>query len=448
MQLDQFAHIFNVSGFAIVLAVSAAVLPTFARPYYRSWLGAYSFGFIFLSAETIATFVGRSAFLAALGLGSVLAMIWFLHRTRLLIEERPPIPGRWFFLLFVPAMLGIIWLLFLDQFNLAAVLPALLLTVGYVMLGRSLLRHVNAASPQAVWWLGYPLIITGLLPLAFPLIVNTRLEWIGYYMGGLLNLLTGISMLVFLLQDAALQFQRKNEELMRLDLLKSNLISTMSHEFRTPLTAIKSASWLLGRMPEKSDDLIATLTGNVDHLDRLVSDVLDFSQMEAGLMRYRKEDASLSELARQVAQALWPLSQQKKVALTVSAPEPDVRAEVDVDKVGIVLRNLVSNALKFTPAGGSVEIRLADEGDQVVLAVTDTGIGIADEHQRQIFEKFFQVDNSATRKVGGTGLGLAISRAIVEDGHQGSITVKSRPGAGSTFMVRLPAHGASPNGAT
>jgi signal transduction histidine kinase len=171
-------------------------------------------------------------------------------------------------------------------------------------------------------------------------------------------------------------------------------------------------------------------------LNGLVDDLLDFAQMEAGTFRILREWADMRVCVEEALDSLRPQALEKGVRLETALPDGDCLAYFDPARFEQVVLNLVGNALKFTPAGGVVRVSLAEHGPEVALQVSDTGIGIAPEVLPRLFDRFFQVDPSSTRRYGGTGLGLAIARAIVE-AHGGRIAVESEPGAGSTFTVSL-----------
>jgi adenylate cyclase len=222
---------------------------------------------------------------------------------------------------------------------------------------------------------------------------------------------------------------------------KGQFLANMSHELRTPLNAVLGYAELIqdgiyGEVPVKVHDVLERIQQNGRHLLGLINDVLDLSKIEAGQLTLSPADYSLRALVLEVVSATEALAAEKQLALEVEVPVDLPTARGDERRITQVLLNLVSNAIKFTDAG-SVRIRAGLEGDHFVVAVTDSGVGIAAEDQARIFGEFQQVDSSSTRKTGGTGLGLAITKRIVEL-HGGHIWVESRPGAGSSFAFALP----------
>jgi sigma-B regulation protein RsbU (phosphoserine phosphatase) len=237
------------------------------------------------------------------------------------------------------------------------------------------------------------------------------------------------------------ELEEANRRLTELDRLKSDFVSTVSHELRTPLTSIRSLSETLltgGDIPrDRQEQLLAIITQESQRLSRMIGQLLDLSRIEAGKMEWRLEPLDLREVVAQAVQTHRALFDAKGVALTPPAPDGAVRVLADRDKIIQVLTNLLSNAAKFTPAGGRVWVRTIREGREAVVEVEDTGIGIPREHQGAIFERFRQVGETLTAKPEGAGLGLPISREIVQH-HGGSLTVASEPGRGSRFRMTLP----------
>jgi signal transduction histidine kinase len=237
------------------------------------------------------------------------------------------------------------------------------------------------------------------------------------------------------------ELEDANRRLKELDRLKSEVVSTVSHELRTPLTSIRSLSEILiqGDVPDdRRRQFLTIIAEESQRLSRLISQLLDLSRIEAGKMEWRMEPLDLGEVAHQAARANRAVFDQSGVTLDVTAPAEPVTVRADRDKVIQVLTNLLSNALKFTPRGGLVMLRvLADDG-QGVVEVEDSGPGIPPADLEVIFERFHQAGDRVVAKPSGVGLGLPISREIVEH-HGGSLTVRSREGAGSCFRVALPA---------
>ena len=222
---------------------------------------------------------------------------------------------------------------------------------------------------------------------------------------------------------------------------KSDLLARVSHEFRTPLTAIIGYSALLRRSGDGGDpgDPMLTHTGPDRihsaglHLLALVEEVLDLAQMDAGHFDLQVEDVDLSSLAARTAEELRPLATRKRQMLLTDVPEGVLR--VDPNRMRQVLYNLLSNAIKYTPAGGTISVTALLEDDKARITVADDGIGIPLDDQRRIFEEFTQVAEHGPHE--GTGLGLSIVRRLVA-AHGGHTELESAPGEGSRFIVTLP----------
>jgi PAS domain S-box-containing protein len=222
---------------------------------------------------------------------------------------------------------------------------------------------------------------------------------------------------------------------------KSQFLANMSHELRTPLNAILGHTELVldniyGDVPPRIRNALQRVDKNGRHLLGLINDVLDLSKIEAGSLTLSLTDYSMAEAVMTTVSALELLATEKKLALRTQI-EPDLpRGKGDERRIVQVLLNLVANAIKFTDTG-EVRIQVTAKDKSFVVAVTDTGPGIAPADQQRIFEQFQQVEGSDTRREGGTGLGLSIAKRIVQL-HGGRIWVDSQPGGGSTFLFTLP----------
>jgi NtrC-family two-component system sensor histidine kinase KinB len=227
--------------------------------------------------------------------------------------------------------------------------------------------------------------------------------------------------------------------LMRFDELKNDLVATVAHEFRTPLTSLRMAIHLLaeevvGSLTDKQAELVGAARDECERLQGIVDDLLDLSRIQAGRMELREQPLAARAL---LAEALAPLqgpAADAGVALEVIEADEGLRARADPERAGLVIANLVGNAIRHTPRGGRISLRVAAAGDRLRFEVTDTGEGIAPEHQERIFDKFYRVPG---RSRGGVGLGLYISREIVQ-AHGGDMGVVSAPGEGSVFWFTLP----------
>jgi len=235
--------------------------------------------------------------------------------------------------------------------------------------------------------------------------------------------------------------QRTAERLREVDRLKGEFLATMSHELRTPLNSILGYSeFLLVDLAEELDsesfEDLQSIHDNSRHLLHLINDILDLTKIEAGRLTLNFEEVEVAPLLDEVRTNNAGLLVNKSVEMTVEVESglPAIRA--DRVRLSQIMNNLVSNAVKFTEQG-QVCLRAFQEESQVCLEVQDTGVGIKSDDLDAIFDKFRQVDGSFTRRAQGTGLGLAITRHLVEM-HGGSINVRSQPGQGSTFTVRLP----------
>ncbi len=252
-------------------------------------------------------------------------------------------------------------------------------------------------------------------------------------------------------QEATAELAEQNELLRRQHIaleqasaLKSQFLANMSHEFRTPLNAILGYTHMLlnnvtGQVTDPQRKSLSRIDSNARHLLALINDILDITRIEAGRMPLHATTFGLGELFDEVQSELEPIIKRSNLVVTtkVRGAVPSVRS--DRQKVKQIVLNLLSNALKFTPAGSVTMTASCDAGArQVAIAVKDTGVGIPEEDQIKVFEDFRQLDSSPARGYGGTGLGLSICRRLAQI-LGGTIELESTPGRGSTFTLRLPA---------
>lgn len=282
------------------------------------------------------------------------------------------------------------------------------------------LRRAGAAEISAVVSNSYFLLITMGLAVLWTLLKNrTRLTEL----------------------KGRLDLARANEDLKRLDVMKSQFFANVSHEVRTPLTSILGPVQSLwqGEVGSLSDDqrsLLETTYRNTLKLLDLINQMLDFSKIEAGRMPLRLKETDLAAHVRETVAGFKATAERRGLALEFR-PLGSVRpVDIDEEKFERILTNLVRNAIKFTERG-SILLTLKEEGASVVLEVEDTGIGIAAEHLPTIFERFRQVDGSSTRRYEGTGIGLTLVKEYV-DLMKGRLTVASVPGSGTRFRIELP----------
>ncbi|MDR7400916.1 MAG: ATP-binding protein [Armatimonadota bacterium] len=237
-------------------------------------------------------------------------------------------------------------------------------------------------------------------------------------------------------------------ELRQTERLRRELTANVSHELRTPLTSIKGFTETLldGAMRDEATcrRFLTIIQSEVDRLVKLVDDLLDLSRLESRHVTLDLQPVDVGALVAHTVDKLRPLADAGGLTFVVQAP-PGVVAPADRDRLEQVLTNLIDNALKYTPAGGRVEVAVHPRAGEVEVTVSDTGRGIPAEDLPHVFERFYRADRSRTRGSGGTGLGLAIARHIVE-AHGGRIAVRSRPGEGTTFTVVLPCNGGSRTG--
>ena len=220
--------------------------------------------------------------------------------------------------------------------------------------------------------------------------------------------------------------------------LRKKLTSDISHELRTPLSTIQSylEAFRDGVLPPDEKHLSAVLEESI-RLGSLITDLQRLAEAEYSRKAAQFEQLSLNAFLAAEADRYRPFMQQKEINLVLELPDGEVTVQADRGLLNQVLANLLMNAAKYTPAGGQVRLSLTAADGEAVIAVADTGSGIAAEHLPHIFERFYRVDPSRTRATGGSGIGLAIVRELTEAMH-GRVTVESTPGKGSCFRLYLP----------
>jgi signal transduction histidine kinase len=265
------------------------------------------------------------------------------------------------------------------------------------------------------------------------------------------------------LEDKAAKLQEAFDRLKELDRLKSAFLATVSHELRTPLTSIIGYSEMLveglaGEMKADQLEFVTTIHEKGQQLLSLITGLLDLGKLESGTMRMVMSAMRIEEVLSEVVSTLAPTARKKDVRLELDAP-PDLPELVgDPERLRQVFLNLVENAVKFTPSGGSVTLRArvidddaggGDEDGFALLAPTrarlevrvqDTGIGIPAHERPKVFDAFYQVDSSSTRQYGGTGLGLSIVKRLVL-AHSGTVRIEDSKPKGTVFVVSLPQQG-------
>jgi ammonium transporter, Amt family len=244
------------------------------------------------------------------------------------------------------------------------------------------------------------------------------------------------------LGEANKQLAAQNEQLTRASRMKSEFVARMSHEFRTPLNSIIGFSDLLaeqgeGPLAEAYADYVTHVSDGAHHLLALVNDILDLSRIEAGRMDLQHEEFAATDAISEVLSVTRTLAEARQIELR-SHVSPGLVAYGDRTRFKQILYNLVSNAVKFTPAIGSVQVNAEPDYSEIRFGVSDTGIGIPPDQQNAIFDEFTQLAPAASGVKEGAGLGLAISKRIVEL-HGGRIWVESAVGQGSRFFFTMPA---------
>jgi signal transduction histidine kinase len=240
---------------------------------------------------------------------------------------------------------------------------------------------------------------------------------------------------------SALALSKMEDEQIQLDKSKSEFLSITSHELRTPITPLKAQLQMLnqeyfGPLTEKQKESLTIILRNAERLNKIIEDFLEVSRIEAARLKFAFKKTNLKETVQETKDFMTGFAKEKNINLVAQVGELPI-IELDPDRISQVLRNLVHNAIKFSPTGSSIEIKAELQKDFIVFSVKDQGIGLTAEDQIRVFEPFYQVEGSLSRNYGGTGLGLTICRGIIE-AQKGKIWVESKQSAGCTFFFTVP----------
>lgn len=445
MTIAQVGSFFNVSVVVVVLGISAWVSQRHSRPFFTHWVRAYAVGAVLMSLELLAALTTRPWPLSLLEVALMATTAWIYYEVGLLLRDRPTRPSLGAAAVLALTALGGL-LLALGQPFPVALTPALVtFSLALLYVGAGIAFYLDPQNNRSTRrYLGLSVALLGIVPLLYAPLQQVGLEWLGSWLSGLLHLLVGSSMIIYLLEEASARLREQNERLRELDRLKSHFVSTVNHELRTPLTSIVGFLELLedgvgGELPAIQREYVENMRQSASHLAGLIDTILDSMRLQSGALTMRREAVDLVARARDAVETLRAVAERKGVRL-VAVPASGLPSALgDAMRVTQVLHNLIGNALKFTPAGGEVRVELdqpAGTADCVRVRVIDSGIGIPADQFARVFEPFVQVDGTLTREHGGTGLGLAIVREMVA-AMGGELGLESELGRGSTFWFTL-----------
>jgi signal transduction histidine kinase len=242
--------------------------------------------------------------------------------------------------------------------------------------------------------------------------------------------------------DRTNQLESALKEVQDISKTKSEFISAVSHELRTPLTSIKGYASILmagklGGVPDQVKERLGKINTHSDNLVKLINDLLDISRIESGRVEMKMGKCNLSHMIENVHDLLTPQMKEKGVQWSLNIDQAVPEIMLDASQAERIFINLISNAIKFTPEGGTISVSAQLEDGTVTIKVSDTGIGISETDMTRLFNEFYRVDNQINQNVKGTGLGLSLAKKIVE-AHKGKMWVTSKLNAGTTFHFTLP----------
>ncbi len=243
------------------------------------------------------------------------------------------------------------------------------------------------------------------------------------------------------LNRSALALSKMEEERNNLDRSKSEFLSITSHELRTPITPLKAQLQMLqqeyfGKLTDKQKESLSIILRNAERLNKIIEDFLEISRIEAARLKFAFRKTDLHDTVKETIDFMTGFAKEKNISLKSTINQLPI-VEIDPDRISQVLRNLVHNAIKFSPQNSTIDITAELQKDHILFSVKDQGVGLNIEDQIRVFEPFYQVEGSLSRNYGGTGLGLTICRGIIE-AQKGKIWVESKPNIGSTFYFTIP----------
>jgi len=258
-----------------------------------------------------------------------------------------------------------------------------------------------------------------------------------------LHIKTGdeIEELAHAFNNTTMTLGRLEEERTEVDNAKNEFLSITSHELRSPMTPMKAQLQMLqegyfGKLTKKQKESLKIVVRNADRLDNIIVDFLEISRIEAARLKFDFRETDLTKTIKETAKFMEAFAKEKNIEIKVKSEKLPI-LEADPDRINQVLRNLMNNAIKFSPENSKIIVEAELKKNHIQLSVRDHGIGLSPENKMRIFEPFYQVEDASRRRHGGTGLGLAICRGIVES-QKGKIWVESKPEAGSKFYFTLP----------
>ncbi|MEB3328289.1 MAG: HAMP domain-containing sensor histidine kinase [Candidatus Sericytochromatia bacterium] len=427
--------LFNVTGVAMVVATSAYVTRRFPEPWFRYWTWAYAVSWAALGLDLVAVSLGRSGWLAQAEVAAIAASVALMGQVALVLLGRPATPPTLAVATAVMALPGMVWLGCGGTFAAAVALPMVGFCLAFFWLGWLVYRR--ASGPQR--WFSLPLFAKGLLTLAFPLVVGHPLAWLGYLAGVVLNLVSGMAMIVLRLEHMQAALLARNVELEALDRRKDEMFHVVSHELRTPLCVIRAAAPVLASDAPGRKAFADTIVEQVEQLDRMLGNLLDAARLGGGQLPCHPEPQDLAQTVAEACETMAHHLAAHGHALRLSLPEHACVVPHDRERVQQVVLNLLENARVHGARGGAIEVEVRADAAGACFAVLDRGAGVPPGERARIFERFYQVDPGIARRGSGAGLGLYLCRGIIEGLHGGRLEALDRPGGGLCIEAHLPA---------
>lgn len=429
------------------MVVSLLVLQRHPSPFFKYWTRGYGWTFAYVTLDLLGTWLNRPPAYDLVQTFCVCLSVWNFVQTGCQLDGEP-LPRRWFW----GAIAGILALQALAISHgapTAVVLafPTLCTPFGVGWLAIKMLRRTRSSFNRTIPWVGWPLAAMAGWVLTYPIFAGKPYFWVGYWIAGLIDVLTGVGMVVYLLEQAGEELRLKNLKLQELDVMKGQFLSTVSHELRTPLAGIQGYVELLEEglasiVSREQREFFGQARQSVAQLKGQIDALLDAAQLESGVLALAPEPLDLKRVALSAIETLRPAIASKRLDIELKLPDDLPPGFADHQRTLQVLRNLLTNAVKFTPEQGCISVALQREGEHLALRVSDTGIGIPAERLDEVFKPFVQLDATLTRRYGGTGLGLPIARRLAE-AMGGALTLTSELERGTTACFTLPVSAAA-----
>jgi signal transduction histidine kinase len=443
----QVAVLLNVVAVLFVVALTIEVGRYFHSSQQRYWLWAHVWEAALIACDLPHQLYGLPLTTPQVAGASLFAGLSLWNYIQLGLALRGPAWPAWTQpLLALGGLTSALGLRLAGANTYDALTPVLIaLLVCLVWLGWRFVTE-SRRSVRNMLWLGLPFWIrAGSAPL-ITLVGNTPYAWTNYALGVLLHLTTGAGMAMFLMREGIRALEDEHKHLQKTNRIQNEFMHAMSHQLRTPLTVIAQSAHAMVPMnsPALREEIGDVLQRQVKHLDSLVSTILDFAKLESGTYPVVREHEDLGLYLTSWIGAFKLCAEQDGKTVMLDVTDDELKLDHDPVLLRLALENLVTNAVKHTPAGTSICVKAWKEGSRVRISVTDNGPGVPADLQDRVFERFLPTLAKDHRPGGGVGLGLAFVKVVVERYHHGRVWLDTAHTPGAAFHIALPTHAVTP----